>query len=188
VSTPAADRRRHPRSLAYIVVLDGGMGTMVQARRFDEAAWRGARFAAHGKDVKGNTDLLVLTQPRAIEEIHLEYLRAGADVIETDTFTATRIAQADYGLEDVVRELNVEAARIARRAADRVTAEDPSRPRFVAGSIGPTNRTASMSPKVEDPAFRAVTFGELVVAYREQVEGLLEGGWTCSCRRPPSTR
>src|SRR5512146_129110 len=159
-----------------IVVLDGAMGTMVQGLGLaDEAVWRGERFKNHGYALKGCNDLLVLTQPEAIEEIHLQFLRAGADIVETDTFTATSIALADYGLESVVHDLNVAAAQVARRAAVRATAED-GRPRWVAGSIGPTTKSASLSPDVNDPGARAVTFRELARAFAEQAEALIEGG------------
>jgi 5-methyltetrahydrofolate--homocysteine methyltransferase len=159
-----------------ILVLDGGMGTMVQRHRLDEAAFRGARFAAHGKDLQGNNDILVLTQPAIITEIHEAYLEAGSDIVETSTFSATSIAQADYGLENVVYELNVEAARLAREAAARATARTPERPRFVAGAIGPTNRTLSISPDVNDPTRRTVTFDQVRESYATQVRGLLDGG------------
>ncbi len=159
-----------------ILVLDGAMGTMIQRHKLDEAAYRGTRFAAHPRDVKGNNDLLVLTQPEIILGIHREYLEAGADILESNTFSGTTIAQADYGLEGIVRELNFEGAKLARQAADEYTAKTPNKPRFVAGSIGPTNRTASISPDVNDPGFRNVTFDELRTAFREQVEGLIAGG------------
>ena len=158
-----------------IVVLDGAMGTQIQALALPEAAWRGARFAAHAHDLRGNSDVLVLTQPAAIEAIHRAYLEAGADVVETCTFNANRISQAEYGLEAIVPELNREAARLARRAADAVSAAT-GRPCFVAGSLGPTNRAASISPDVADPGARAVDFDGLVAAYAEQATALLEGG------------
>src|SRR5690242_18781541 len=148
-----------------ILVLDGAMGTMVQRHALDEAAFRGERFARHGRDLKGDNDILVLTRPDVIRGIHDAYLEAGADVIETSTFSATAIAQADYGLEDVVYELNVEGARLARAAADAWTARTPDRPRFVAGALGPTNRTLSISPDVNDPTKRAVTFDQVRDAY-----------------------
>ena len=157
-----------------IVVIDGAMGTMIQRYKLQEADFRGARFATHPKDLKGNNDLLVLTRPDVIREIHAQYLAAGADIIETNTFGATSIAQEDYGLEDLAREMNVAAARIARTAAD--AAASPGQPRFVAGALGPTPRTASISPDVNDPAARNVSFDQLRAAYREQAEGLLEGG------------
>ena len=160
-----------------ILVLDGAMGTMLQAYAFDEAAHRGARFRDHPRDLKGDNDLLSLTQPDAVHAIHAGYLDAGADIISTNTFTATQIAQADYGLDAVVvREMNVAAARLARAAADAAEARDPGRPRFVAGALGPTNRTASISPDVGDPAARAVTWAELQSAYHDAAAGLVEGG------------
>ncbi len=159
-----------------ILVFDGAMGTMIQRRKPDEATYRGKRFADFTKDLKGNNDILNLTQPDLIREIHLEYLRAGADIIETNTFSSTSIAQADYGTQDLARELNVAGAKIAREAAECITAETPDKPRFVAGAIGPTNKTASISPDVNDPGYRNVTFDELRSAFREQVEGLVEGG------------
>jgi 5-methyltetrahydrofolate--homocysteine methyltransferase len=152
------------------------MGTMVQRYGLGERDFRGARFADHAKDVRGNNDLLVLTRPDVISEIHDKYLAAGADIIETSTFSSTSVAQADYGLQDLAYELNVEAARLARAAADEWTSRDPSKPRFVAGSIGPTNRTLSISPDVNDPAFRNVTFDEIRSGYEEQVRGLIDGG------------
>src|SRR3954454_11847372 len=158
-----------------ILVLDGAMGTMIQDLQYDEAAFRGERFKDFHRDVRGNNDLLILTQPQAIEEIHAAYLRAGADIVATNTFSSTSIAQADYDLSDIAYEMSREGARLARAAAERVTAEDGS-PRFVASAIGPTNRTASISPDVANPGFRAVTFDQLREAYGEQVRGLLTGG------------
>src|SRR5439155_11158046 len=156
--------------------LDGAMGTMLQAHRFDEAAFRGDRFRAHPRDLRGNSDLLCLTQPEAVSAIHAAYLAAGAEIISTNSFTATRIAQADYGFDPAtVRDLNVAAARLARAAADAAERVEPDRPRFVAGSLGPTNRTASMSADVADPAARSVTWDELELAYRESAAGLIEG-------------
>ena len=152
------------------------MGTMVQSHKLDEAAVRGARFRDHGHLVKNNVDLLVLTRPDLISSIHHAYLEAGADIIETNTFGSTAIAQADFGLEAVVYELNVEAARMARAAADSWTSRTPTRPRFVAGAIGPTNRTLSISPDVNNPAYRATTFALVRAAYREQTRGLIDGG------------
>ena len=159
-----------------ILVLDGAMGSMLQRHRLTEADFRGARFAAHGKDLRGNSDLLNLTAPAVVSGIHEAYLAAGADLIETNTFTATAIAQADYDLSELAYELNVAGARLAREAADRWTAKDPARPRFVLGSIGPLNRTLSLSPDVNDPGFRAVTFAEVTESYAEQARGLLDGG------------
>jgi 5-methyltetrahydrofolate--homocysteine methyltransferase len=157
-----------------IAVIDGAMGTMLQARRLSEADYRGVRFAEHPIDLRGNGDVLNLTQPQVVREIHAEYLAAGADIIETNTFGATRIAQEDYGLGELAREMNVAAARIARSAAD--AAATPERPRFVAGALGPTPRTASISPDVNDPGARNVDFDALRAAYHEQATGLLEGG------------
>lgn len=159
-----------------ILIFDGAMGTMIQRLNPDEAAFRGERFTSHDRDLKGNNDLLNLTQPEAIREILISYLEAGADIVGTNTFSSTSIAQADYGMERFARELNVEGAKIARHAADMMSAKKPSKPRFVAGCIGPTNKTASISPDVNDPGFRNVTFDELKIAFREQVEGLAEGG------------
>ncbi len=169
------DKELHAAARERILVLDGAMGTMIQTHKFTEADFRGTRFADWPRDLRGNNDLLVLTQPHAIEAIHLAYAQAGADIIATNTFSSTRIAQADYGMEELVPELNREAARLCRNAADRATAKDGRR-RFVAGSIGPTNRTASISPDVNNPGFRAVTFDELRAAYAEAVEALIEGG------------
>src|SRR6201996_8425005 len=149
-----------------ILVLDGAMGTMIQGLQFDEAAFRGQRFKDFHRDLRGNNDLLILTQPDAIEDIHAQYLRAGADIVATNTFSATTIAQADYDLTDIIYDLNFEGARLARNAATRVAAED-GRPRFVAGAMGPTNRTASISPDVANPGYRAVTFDDLRKAYGE---------------------
>ncbi|GAL85008.1 methionine synthase [Sporocytophaga myxococcoides] len=159
-----------------ILVLDGAMGTMIQGYTLEEADFRGERFKDHKGDLKGNNDLLSLTRPDVIKEIHLKYLEAGADIIETNTFSGTSIAMADYHMEDLVYELNFESARIAKEATDIYNKKDPSKPRFVAGSIGPTNRTASLSPDVNNPGYRAVTFDDLVKAYYEQVKGLAEGG------------
>jgi 5-methyltetrahydrofolate--homocysteine methyltransferase len=158
-----------------ILVLDGAMGTMIQALKLDEQGYRGARFDAWNREVRGNNDLLNLSRPDAIRDIHLAYFRAGADIVSTNTFSSTRIAQADYGMEEIARELNAEGAKLARAAAD-IAEKGDGRPRFVAGALGPTNRTASISPDVSNPGFRAVTFDQLRDAYREQVEGLLEGG------------
>src|ERR1700693_2491735 len=158
-----------------ILVLDGAMGTMIQNLQFDEAAFRGERFKNFHRDLRGNNDLLILTQPQAIEDIHAAYLRAGADIVATNTFSSTSIAQADYGMSDLAYELNRDGARLARGAAERVSAED-GRERFVAGALGPTNRTASISPDVSNPGYRAVTFDDLRKAYGEQARGLLGGG------------
>ncbi len=158
-----------------ILVLDGAMGTMIQGLGLDEEGYRGARFDAWNREVRGNNDLLILSQPAAVHDIHLTYFRAGADIVSTNTFSSTRIAQADYGMSDIAHELNVEGAKLARAAANVAQAED-GRPRFVAGALGPTNRTASISPDVSNPGFRAVTFDELRAAYAEQAAGLIEGG------------
>ena len=162
-----------------ILILDGAMGTMIQQLRLQEAGFRGERFAGHSHDIQGDNDLLVLTRPDAIARIHQQYLEAGADIIKTNTFNSTSVAQADYGLDSVVYELNATAARLARQAADEWTARTPARPRFVAGSIGPTNKTLSISPDVGNPAFRALTFDQLRDAYVEQVRGLIDGGCDC---------
>lgn len=159
-----------------ILVLDGAMGTMIQRHKLTEADYRGERFAQWPSLVKGNNDLLVLTQPDIISSIHKEYLEAGADIIETNTFNAQVISMEDYGMASLVREINLESARLARQAADEFTAKNPAKPRFVAGSVGPTNKTASMSPDVNNPAFRAVSFDDLVSAYKEQILALIEGG------------
>ncbi len=176
-SLPASPIAEKFRALARerILVLDGAMGTMIQALQFDEAAFRGERFKDFHRDQRGNNDLLILTQPQAIEDIHAQYLRAGADIVATNTFSSTSIAQADYDLSGIVYEMNREGARLARAAATRVSAED-GKPRFVAGAIGPTNRTASISPDVSNPGYRAVTFDDLRKAYGEQINGLLDGG------------
>jgi len=159
-----------------ILVLDGAMGTMIQSYSLDEAGYRGERFADYDRDVKGNNDLLNLTQPQIVREIHDAYLEAGDDVIQTNTFNSTTISQADYGMEDLVPELNREGARIAREAADAATEKNPDKPRFVAGSLGPTNRTASLSPDVNRPGYRNTTFDELRTAYRDATAALVEGG------------
>lgn len=159
-----------------ILIIDGAMGTMIQRHKLGEEHYRGERFADHSKDVKGNNDLLVLTQPKVIEGIHAEYLDAGADIIETNTFNAQRISLADYHMDELGYEINVAAAKLARSAADAATARTPEKPRFVAGAVGPTNRTASISPQVNDPGFRNVNFDELREAYKEQVRGLIDGG------------
>jgi 5-methyltetrahydrofolate--homocysteine methyltransferase len=164
----AADRR--------ILILDGAMGTMIQSYKLDEAGYRGERFKDFKRDVKGNNDLLNLSQPAIIREIHDAYLGAGADIIQTNTFNSTTISQADYGMEGLVSELNRAGARIAREAADAKTAETPDRPRFVAGSLGPTNRTASLSPDVNRPGYRNTTFDELRAVYRDAAASLIDGG------------
>jgi 5-methyltetrahydrofolate--homocysteine methyltransferase len=159
-----------------ILVLDGAMGTMIQRHSFSEAEYRGERFADWHRDLRGNNDLLTLTQPDAIREIHRAYLEAGSDLVETNTFNAQRISLADYGMEELAYELNLESARLARAECDAVTAADPNRPRYVAGALGPTNRTASISPDVNDPGARNVTYVQLVEAYLEQANGLVDGG------------
>jgi 5-methyltetrahydrofolate--homocysteine methyltransferase len=162
-----------------ILILDGAMGTMIQAEKLGEADFRGAPACGlcdHTRDLKGDNDLLVLTQPAVVAAIHDAFLEAGADIIETNTFNATGIAQSDYGLEAKVRDINFAAARIARERADAWTAKTPHKPRFVAGALGPTNRTATISPDVNDPGFRNVSFDELVAAYGEAIDGLVDGG------------
>src|ERR1700723_971613 len=165
-------RRLAPQRL---LVLDGAMGTMIQALGLDEEGFRGARFDAWNREVRGNNDLLNLSRPDAVRAIHLAYFRAGADIVSTNTFSSTTIAQADYGMAEIAYELNAEGARLAREAASIAQAED-GRERFVTGAIGPTNRTASISPDVSNPGFRAVTFDDLRLAYGEQIKGLLDGG------------
>lgn len=176
-------QRRSPRIQALytalenrIVILDGGMGTLIQSHKLQEKDYRGERFADIGHDLAGNNDLLSLTQPALIKQMHLDYFRAGADIVETNTFNSTRVSQADYQLEDLVYELNRESARLAREAADEITAETPDKPRFVAGTLGPTSRTCSISPDVNDPGARNVTFDELVDNYLEAMAGLVDGG------------
>lgn len=159
-----------------ILVLDGAMGTMIQRYKLEEADFRGERFKDHTSSLQGNNDLLALTRPDVLEEIHAIYFEAGADIAETNTFSGTTIAQADYGLEDAVYDINYESARLARKVADDFTSREPDKPRFVAGSMGPTNRTASISPDVNDPGFRAVSFDDLREAYKEQARALIDGG------------
>ncbi|MDA8859352.1 homocysteine S-methyltransferase family protein [Flavobacteriaceae bacterium] len=159
-----------------ILVLDGAMGTMLQAYKFSEEDFRGERFTDYPTPLQGNNDLLSITQPEAIKTIHGKYFEAGADIIETNTFSGTTIAMADYQLEDLVYELNFQSAKIAKQVATEFTLKEPHKPRFVAGSIGPTNRTASMSPDVNDPGYRAVTFNDLRIAYKQQTEALIDGG------------
>ncbi len=159
-----------------ILVLDGAMGTMIQRYNFTENDFRGDRFVHHPCLLKGNNDLLCLTRPDIIETIHRQYLEAGSDIIETNTFSGTTIAQADYQLESIVYELNVEAAQLAKKAVDDFTKQNPDKPRYVAGAIGPTNKTASLSPDVNNPGYRAITFDELVMAYKQQAKGLMDGG------------
>ncbi len=164
-----------------ILVLDGAMGTMIQAHRLGEADYRGARFADWPLDLKGNNDLLCLTRPDVVSEIHDQYLAAGADLIETNSFNATAISQSDYRMEGLVVELNRTAARLAREAADRAERADPARPRYVAGVLGPTSRTASLSPDVNDAAARNVTFDQLAATYADAATALIDGR-----RRPPA--
>jgi 5-methyltetrahydrofolate--homocysteine methyltransferase len=178
---PVSDPRRYTRGAQMpallqerILILDGAMGTMIQQYKLDEAAYRGQRFADFGRDIKGNNELLSLTRPDVIQEIHEQYLAAGADIVETNTFGATRVAQADYRMEDLAREMNLESARIARAACDKYST--PDKPRFVAGAIGPTPKTASISPDVNDPGARNTNFDELRDSYYEQAKALLEGG------------
>lgn len=159
-----------------ILVLDGAMGTMLQRYKFSEEDFRGIRFRDFPVALKGNNDLLSITQPEAVKAIHRAYLEVGADIIETNTFSSTRIAMADYQMEEWVYELNYRSAKIAKEVAQEFTVENPQKPRYVAGTLGPTNRTASMSPDVNDPSYRAVTFDELRIAYREQISALLDGG------------
>ena len=159
-----------------ILVLDGAMGTMIQQYKFNESDYRGSQFKDHPCSVQGNNDLLSITQPDAISTIHEKYLEVGADIIETNTFSSTSIGMADYSMESIVYDLNFESAKIAKIAAQKFTDLSPDKPRFVAGSIGPTNRTASMSPDVNDPGYRAVTFDDLVESYSEQVNALIDGG------------
>jgi 5-methyltetrahydrofolate--homocysteine methyltransferase len=159
-----------------ILVLDGAMGTMIQRHKLEEEDFRKGWFENHHKPLKGNNDLLSLTRPEIIEDIHRQYFEAGADIAETNTFSGTTIAQADYDLEFAVYDINYHSAKIAKKVADEFTALNPDKPRFVAGSIGPTNRTASISPDVNDPGFRGITFQELVSAYKQQVNALMDGG------------
>jgi 5-methyltetrahydrofolate--homocysteine methyltransferase len=159
-----------------ILVLDGAMGTMIQRYKLEEKDFRNEQLKDHQHPLHGNNDLLALTRPDVLREIHAAYFEAGADIAETNTFSSTSIAQADYGLEALVYDLNFESARIAREVADEFSKKEPNKPRFVAGSMGPTNRTASLSPDVNNPGFRAITFDQLVAAYREQVKGLVAGG------------
>lgn len=177
----ANDRDNRIRALKQslqerILVIDGAMGTMIQTHSLTEADFRGNRFADHNHDVRGNGDLLTLTQPQIIGDIHAQYLDAGADIILTNTFSGTVIAQADYGLTHLVTELNFASAQLARKVADEFTARTPARPRFVAGALGPTNRTASISPDVNDPGFRNIHFDELRAAYAQAAAALIEGG------------
>tara|TARA_R110002072_G_scaffold66499_2_gene163946 strand:- start:37338 stop:38351 length:1014 start_codon:yes stop_codon:yes gene_type:complete len=159
-----------------ILILDGAMGTMLQRYQFSEEDFRGARFKNIATSVQGNNDLLSLTQPEAIATIHAKYFEAGADIVETNTFSSTTIAMADYHMEDLVYELNLESAKIATKVAAEFTVREPNKPRFVAGAMGPTNKTASMSPDVNDPGYRAISFNQLREAYKQQAEALIDGG------------
>ncbi len=159
-----------------ILILDGAMGTMIQRYKLTEEKYKGERFKNTKKLQKGNNDLLTLSQPGIIEQIHREYLDAGADIIETNTFNSTSISMEDYGMQDYVSEMNTEAAKIARKVADEFTKKNPNKPRFVAGSIGPTNKTTSMSPRVDEPMYRDVSFDDLRISYEEQIEALMDGG------------
>ena len=158
------------------LILDGPMGTMIQEYDLQEEDFRGKRFKNHPCDLKGNNDLLVLTKPEIIEKIHTEFLNAGSNIIETNTFSSTSISQADYQLESIIEELNIEAAKIAKIAVNKAYKKNPNNSFFVAGAIGPTNRTASISPDVNDPGYRAINFDELVNAYKKQVRALIQGG------------
>jgi len=159
-----------------ILVLDGAMGTMIQKHKFSEEDYRGERFAEYPSPLQGNNDLLSLTQPTAILDIHRDYFEAGADIAETNTFSSTSVAMADYDMQELVYELNFASAQLAKQAADEYSAKTPEKPRYVAGSMGPTNKTASMSPDVNDPGYRAISFDELKAAYSEQIRGLVDGG------------
>ncbi len=167
-------KQLHAALKQRILLLDGAMGTMIQRHKLDEAAYRGERFADWPSDLKGNNDLLAITQPDIIQGIHEDYLNAGADILETNTFNATRVAMADYGMEDLSYEINFEATKLARQACDKIGTDD--KPRYVAGVLGPTNRTCSISPDVNDPSFRNITFVELSDAYVESTRALIEGG------------
>lgn len=168
------DIKKHLRE--RVLVLDGAMGTMIQRYNLKEEDFRGERFKGSKVDLKGNNDLLSITQPQIVKEIHEKYLQAGADIVETNTFSGTTIAQADYELENAVYDINYESARIAKSACEAFTQKNPDKPRFVAGAMGPTNKTASMSPDVSRPEYRAISFDELATAYKQQAKGLIEGG------------
>ncbi|HWQ90710.1 MAG TPA: homocysteine S-methyltransferase family protein, partial [Clostridia bacterium] len=176
MSTDTKEALLHGLLQERIVLLDGAMGTMIQGHHLGEADFRGERFGQWPHDLRGNNDLLNLTQPAIIQEIHRQYLEAGSDIIETNTFNSTSVSMADYKLQDLAHELNVAGARIARASADAVMAAHPARTCFVAGALGPTSKTASLSPDVHNPAFRPITFDQLVEAYSEQTRGLMEGG------------
>ena len=166
----------HDELRKRILVLDGAMGTMLQRYKFTEEDFRGEKFKDWSSPVQGNNDMLSITQPDAIAEVHAKYFEAGADIVETNTFSGTTIAMADYGMEEFVYELNYESAKIAKKVAQEFTEKEPEKPRFVAGAMGPTNKTASMSPDVNDPGFRAISFDELRTAYKQQAKALLDGG------------
>ena len=166
----------HDELRKRILVLDGAMGTMLQRYKFTEEDFRGEKFKDWSSPVQGNNDMLSITQPEAIAEVHAKYFEAGADIVETNTFSGTTIAMADYGMEEFVYELNYESAKIAKKVAQEFTEKEPEKPRFVAGAMGPTNKTASMSPDVNDPGFRAISFDELRTAYKQQAKALLDGG------------
>ena len=166
----------HDELRKRILVLDGAMGTMLQRYKFTEEDFRGEQFKDWPSPVQGNNDMLSITQPEAIAEVHAKYFEAGADIVETNTFSGTTIAMADYGMEEFVYELNYESAKIAKKVAQEFTEKEPEKPRFVAGAMGPTNKTASMSPDVNDPGFRAISFDELRTAYKQQAKALLDGG------------
>jgi 5-methyltetrahydrofolate--homocysteine methyltransferase len=159
-----------------ILIIDGAMGTMIQRHKLEESDFRGERFKDHKSPLRGNNDLLSITRPDIIKDIHRQYFMAGADMVETNTFSGTTIAQADYHLEHIIYELNFQSAKIAREVADEFTRKEPNKPRFVAGAMGPTNKTASLSPDVNNPGYRAITFDELVKAFKEQAKGLVDGG------------
>jgi 5-methyltetrahydrofolate--homocysteine methyltransferase len=166
----------HDIAQQKILILDGAMGTMIQRYKLEEADYRGERFKDHQHPLKGNNDLLSITRPEIIKEIHRQYFQAGADIVETNTFSGTTIAQADYHLEDAVYDINFQSAKIAKEVAIEISAKEPHKPRFVAGAMGPTNRTCSLSPDVNNPGYRAVTFDELVTAYHQQAKALIDGG------------
>jgi 5-methyltetrahydrofolate--homocysteine methyltransferase len=176
LSQTVREQQLHEATSKRILLLDGAMGTMIQERKLEEEDYRGTRFANWHSDVKGNNDLLTLTQPQIIYDIHCAYLAAGADILETNTFNATAISMADYNMQSLAKEINLEGAKLARQAADEFTIRTPDKPRFVAGVLGPTSRTASISPDVNDPGKRNVTFDELVEVYVEATHGLIEGG------------
>ncbi len=176
MSFASSSKLLHQALQERILILDGAMGTMIQSKKFTDADFRGERFKDYAREISGNNDLLTITQPEAIKSIHLAYLEAGADILETNTFNSTRSSQADYGLEDLAYELNVKAAALARAACDEVYAQTPNKPRFVAGVLGPTSKTASLSPDVNDPGFRNISFDELVADYTSSAKGLIEGG------------